>query len=199
MFARVILMLFFMSSLWAAGLNFDFVDARKKGYSDKEILDYVAKNLNGYDIAAVRSAGLSDKEIVDFFIQRDSVNAQIAEAKRNAFKDIEPSSVKIYPEEVSSRLALGCMIYIGKVKSQNDGWYYISKLTDFSIAAYTAAYLTQSDYFDIQKAQSMRLRDICATSLDKLTTKEEVNKSYALSLIKEINNLVKQKKSLILD
>lgn len=199
MFAKITLVLLFMSSLWAAGLNFDFVDARKKGYSDKEILDYVAKNLNGYDVAAVRSAGLSDKEIVDFFIQRDAVNTQIAEAQKNAFKNIEPSSVKVYPEEVSSRLALGCMIYTGKVKQQNDGWSYIAKLTDFSIAAYTSAYLTQADYFDIQKAQSVRLKDICATWLDKLKTKEEINKLYALSLVKEINNLVKQKKSLILD
>ncbi|RDU62897.1 hypothetical protein [Helicobacter sp. MIT 14-3879] len=195
---RFLLCLLFLN-LSVFGLNFDFVDARKKGYSDKEILDYVSKNLNGYDVAAVRSSGLSDKEIVDFFIQRDSVNSQLLELKKNTFKDIEPSKIRVYPEEVSSRLALGCMIYIGKVKQQNDGWSYISKLTDFAIATYTTAYLTQASYFDIQKAQSVSLKDICATWLDKLKTKEEINKLYALSLVKEINNLVKQKKSLILD
>lgn len=198
MFARVLLILLFIASVWAQGMNFDFVDARKKGYSDKEILDYVAKHLNGYDVAAARSAGLSDKEIVDFFIQRDSVNAQIAEAQRNAFKDVEPNNVKVYPKEISSSIALGCMVYTGKVK-QNDGWSYVSKLTDFAIAAYTAAYLTQADYFDIKTAKSVRLRDICAANLNNLTSQDEINKFYALSLIKEINNIVKQKKSLTLN
>lgn len=198
MFARVLLVLLFMVSVWAQGMNFDFVDARKKGYSDTEILDYVAKHLNGYDVAAARSAGLSDKEIVDFFIQRDSVNAQIAEAQRNAFKDVEPNNVKVYPKEISSSIALGCMVYTGKIK-QNDGWSYVSKLTDFAIAAYTAAYLTQADYFDIKTAKSVRLRDICAANLNNLTSQDEINKFYALSLIKEINNIVKQKKSLTLN
>lgn len=198
MFARVLLILLFIASVWAQGINFDFVDARKKGYSDKEILDYVAKHLNGYDVAAARSAGLSDKEIVDFFIQRDSVNAQIAEAQRNAFKDVEPNNVKVYPKEISSSIALGCMVYTGKIK-QNDGWSYVSKLTDFAIAAYTAAYLTQADYFDIKTAKSVRLRDICAANLNNLTSQDEINKFYALSLIKEINNIVKQKKSLTLN
>lgn len=198
MFARVLLILLFIASVWAQGMNFDFVDARKKGYSDKEILDYVAKHLNGYDVAAARSAGLSDKEIVDFFIQRDSVNAQIAEAQRNAFKDVEPNNVKVYPKEISSSIALGCMVYTGKIK-QNDGWSYVSKLTDFAIAAYTAAYLTQADYFDIKTAKSVRLRDICAANLNNLTSQDEINKFYALSLVKEINNIVKQKKSLTLN
>ncbi|RAX51795.1 hypothetical protein CCY99_08320 [Helicobacter sp. 16-1353] len=185
--------------MYADSINFDFVDARKKGYTDKEILDYVSKNINGYDIASVRQAGLSDKEIVDFFIQRDSVNLQLQELSRENFGDIQPSKIKVYPEEISSKLALGCLIYTGKVKQQNDGWSNIAKLTDFAIATYTTAYLTEANYFDIEKSEGVSLKSICATWLDRLTTKEEINKLYALSLVNEINKLVKQKKSLILD
>lgn len=185
--------------IYADSINFDFVDARKKGYSDKEILDYVSKNLNQYDIASVRQAGLSDKEIVDFFIQRDSVNLELRELSREAFADIQPSKIKVYPEEISSKLALGCLIYTGKVKQQNDGWSNIAKLTDFAIATYTAAYLKEANYFDIEQSEGVSLKSICATWLDVLTTKEEINKLYALSLVNEINKLVRQKKSLILE
>ena len=73
--------------------NFDFVDARKKGYSDTEILDYVSKNFNQYDISSVRQAGLSDTEIVDFFIQKDSVNSQLADLARGTFKKIQPNKI----------------------------------------------------------------------------------------------------------
>lgn len=184
---------------YSNSINFDFVDARKKGYSDKEILDYISKNLNEYDIASVRQAGLSDKEIVDFFIQRDSVNSQLKELSRESFRNIQPSKIKVYPEEISSKLALGCLIYTGKVNQQNDGWSNIAKLTDFAIATYTTAYLKEANYFDIEKSEGVSLKSICATWLDKLTTKEEINKLYALSLVNEINKLVKQKKSLILD
>lgn len=184
---------------YSNSINFDFADARKKGYSDKEILDYISKNLNEYDIASVRQAGLSDKEIVDFFIQRDSVNSQLKELSRESFRNIQPSKIKVYPEEISSKLALGCLIYTGKVNQQNDGWSNIAKLTDFAIATYTTAYLKEANYFDIEKSEGVSLKSICATWLDKLTTKEEINKLYALSLVNEINKLVKQKKSLILD
>ena len=105
----------------------------------------------------------------------------------------------MYPEEISSRLALGCMIYTGKIKQQNDGWSHIAKLTDFAIAVYTAAYLKEVNYFDINKSEGVSLKDICVTWIDRLKTKEEVSKLYALSLVNEINKLVKQKKSLILD
>lgn len=190
--------LLFFQLCFAAGISFDFEDARKKGYTDKEILDYVAQNLNAYDIAALRSAKLSDKEIVDFFIQRDSVNSQIIELQRNAFKDSDNRD-KVYPEEISSHLAVGCMIYTGKTKQKKDGWSYITKLTDFARAAYTSAYLSEANYFNIDKAESVHLKDICGAWLDKLATKEEIKKLYALSLVKEINNIVKQKKSLVLD
>lgn len=179
--------------------NFDFVDARKKGYSDKDILDYVSKNFNQYDIASVRQAGLSDKEIVDFFIQRDSVNSQLADLSKGNFNKIQPSRIRVYPEEISSRLALGCMIYTGKIKQQNDGWSHIAKLTDFAIAIYTAAYLKEANYFDINKSEGVSLKNICTAWIDKLQTKDEISKLYALSLVNEINKLVKQKKSLILD
>lgn len=178
--------------------NFDFVDARKKGYSDTEILDYVSKNFNQYDIASVRQAGLSDTEIVDFFIQKDSVNSQLANLTRGSFKKIQPSKIKVYPEEISSRLALGCMVYTGRMRQQ-DGWSHIAKLTDFAIAIYTAAYLKEANYFDINNSEGVSLKDICVAWIDKLKTQEEINKLYALSLVNEINKLVKQKKSLILD
>ena len=177
-------------------LNFDFVDARKKGYSDTEILDYVSQNFNQYDIASARQAGLSDKEIVDFFIQSDSVNSQLANLSKG--NKIQPSRIKVYPEELSSRLALGCMIYTGKTKQQNDGWSYIAKLTDFAIAIYTAAYLKEANYFDINESEGVSLKNICATWIDQLKP-EEMGRLYALSLVNEINKLVKQKKSLILD
>lgn len=179
-------------------VNFDFIDARKKGYSDKEILDYVSKNFSQYDIPSVRQAGLSDKEIVDFFIQKDSVNSQLAELQRGAFGKIQPSKIRVYPEEVSSKLALGCMVYTGKMRQQ-DGWSYIAKLTDFAIATYTAAYLKEANYFDINNSEGVSLKDICTAWIDKLKTQEEINKLYALSIVNEINKLVKQKKSLILD
>lgn len=183
---------------FGSGISFDFEDARKKGYTDKEILDYVAKNINTYDISALRGAKLSDKEIVDFFIQRDSVNSQIIALQKNTFKD-SVSSNKVYPEELSSHLAVGCMIYTGKTSQKNDGWSYIAKLTDFAKAAYTTAYLSEANYFNIDNAVSVSLKDICGVWLDKLQTKEEIKKLYALSLVKEINNIVKQKKSLALD
>ena len=193
----LVLVAFVAQICFGSGISFDFVDARKKGYTDKEILDYVAKNVNGYDISALRSAKLSDKEIIDFFIQRDSVTSQIVELQKNAFSDSGGKS-KVYPEEVSTHLALGCRIYTGKAK-QNDGWSYIAKLTDFAKAAYTTAYLTEASYFDINSAKSVNLKDICGAWLDKLTTKEEVKKLYALSLVKEITSLVKQKKALVID
>ena len=196
---RFIALIFFVAQIcFSAGIGFDFVDARKKGYTDKEILDYVAKNVNGYDISALRSAKLSDKEIVDFFIQRDSVSSQIIALQKSSFGDGGGKS-KVYPEEVSTHLALGCRIYIGKVKQQNDGWSYIAKLTDFAKAAYTTAYLTEANYFDINNAQGVNLKDICGAWLDKLNTKEEIKKLYALSLVKEITSLVKQKKALVID
>lgn len=193
------LALFLGANLLANGINFDFVDARKKGYTDKEILDYISKNLNKYDIASVRQAGLSDREIVDFFIQRDSVNAQLMELSKENFGGVQPSKIKVYPEEISSKLALGCLVYTGKIKQQNDSWRHIANLTDFAIATYTAAYLKEANYFDIEKSEGVKLKNICATWLDRLTTKEEINKLYALSLVNEIGKLVKQKKSLILD
>ncbi len=200
MLKKILLIISVTLFAYASNVNFDFADARKKGYSDKEILDYVSKNFKSYDIANVRQAGLSDKEIVDFFIQRDSVNSQLQELSQNTFKNgIQPSKIKVYPEEISSRLALGCMIYTGKVKQPNDGWSHIAKLTDFAIATYTTAYLTEANYFDIEKSEGVSLKNICATWLDRLTTIEEINKLYALSLVNEINKLVKQKKSLILD
>lgn len=183
---------------FASSISFDFEDARKKGYTDKEILDYVAKNINAYDVSALRGAKLSDKEIVDFFIQRDSVNSQIIALQKNTFKDSD-SKNKVYPEELSSHLAVGCMIYTGKTNQKKDGWSYIAKLTDFAKAAYTTAYLSEANYFDIDNAVSVSLKEICGVWLDKLRTKEEIKKLYALSLVKEINNLVKQKKSLALD
>lgn len=196
---RFVIFMFFMTQIcFGAGISFDFIDARKKGYSDKEILDYVAKNINGYDISALRSAKLSDKEIIDFFIQRDSVNSQIIALQTNTFSDSSGKS-RVYPEEVSLHLALGCKIYTGKVKQPNDGWNYIAKLTDFARAAYTTAYLNEAHYFDINSAKSVSLKDICGVWLDKLNTNEEIKKLYALSLVKEITNLVKQKKSLVLD
>ena len=155
--------------------NFDFVDARKKGYSDTEILDYVSKNFNQYDISSVRQAGLSDTEIVDFFIQKDSVNSQLADLAKGTSKKIQPNKIKVYPEEISSRLALGCL------------------------AIYTAAYLKEANYFDINSSEGVSLKDICVAWIDKLKTQEEISKLYALSLVNEINKLVKQKKSLILD
>lgn len=192
-------LLFLCHLCFGSGISFDFEDARKKGYTDKEILDYVAKNINTYDISALRSAKLSDKEIVDFFIQRDSVNSQIIALQKNTFKDTNSGKNKVYPEELSSHLAVGCMIYTGKAKQQNDGWSYIAKLTDFAKAAYTTAYLSDANYFNIDNAESVSLKDICGAWLDKLNTKEEIKKLYALSLVKEINNLVKQRKSLVLD
>lgn len=194
----VVLLLFLASAVFGAGISFDFVDARKKGYSDTEILDYVAKNVNGYDISALRSAKLSDKEIVDFFIQRDSVSSQIIALQKSAFSESGGKS-KVYPEEVSSHLALGCKIYTGKAKPQSDGWSYIAKLTDFARAAYTSAYLSEANYFDINSANGVSLKDICGAWLGKLNTKEEIKKLYALSLVKEITSLVKQKKALVLD
>lgn len=191
-------LLFLCQICFGSGISFDFEDARKKGYTDKEILDYVAKNINTYDISALRGAKLSDKEIVDFFIQRDSVNSQIIALQKNTFKD-SVSSNKVYPEEISSHLAVGCMIYTGKTSQKNDGWSYIAKLTDFAKAAYTTAYLSEANYFNIDNAVSVSLKDICGVWLDKLQTKEEIKKLYALSLVKEINNIVKQKKSLALD
>lgn len=193
----IILVAFVAQICFSVGIGFDFVDARKKGYTDKEILDYVAKNVNGYDISALRSAKLSDKEIIDFFIQRDSVSSQIIELQKNAFSGAIGKS-KVYPEEVSTHLALGCEVYTGKAK-QNDGWSYIAKLTDFAKAAYTTAYLTEANYFDINNAQGVNLKDICGVWLDKLNTKEEIKKLYALSLVKEITSLVKQKKALVID
>lgn len=190
-------LLFLAQFVFGAGLSFDFVDARKKGYSDTEILDYVAKNVNGYDISALRGARLSDKEIVDFFIQRDSVSSQIIALQKSVSS--EGGKSKVYPEEVSSHLALGCKIYTGKAKPQSDGWSYIAKLTDFARAAYTSAYLSEANYFDINSANSVSLKDICGAWLGKLTTKEEINKLYALSLVKEITSLVKQRKALVLD
>ena len=192
-----VMLLFLASAVFGAGLSFDFVDARKKGYTDKEILDYVAKNVNGYDISALRSARLSDKEIVDFFIQRDSVSSQII-ALQKSVGDSGGKS-KVYPEEVSTHLALGCKIYTGKAKPQSDGWSYIAKLTDFAKAAYTTAYLNEANYFDINSANGISLKDICGAWLDRLTTKEEIKKLYALSLVKEITSLVKQRKALVLD
>ncbi|MGX3010965.1 hypothetical protein ACWIUD_05290 [Helicobacter sp. 23-1044] len=182
----------------AAGINFDFEDARKKGYTDKEILDYVAQNHNAYDIAALRSMKLSDKEIVDYFITKDAVTSQIIELKRNAFKDSDTRN-KVYPQELSADLAEGCRIYTGKTRAKKDGWSYIVKLTDFARATYTSAYLSEADYFDIDSAQSVHLKDICGVWLNKLGTKEEISRLYALSLVKEINILVKQKKSLVLE
>lgn len=193
-----LLLVFLMQTVFCAGLSFDFVDARKKGYTDKEILDYVAKNVNGYDIAALRGAKLSDKEIIDFFIQRDSVSSQIIALQKNVFSDSGGKS-KVYPEEVSSHLALGCKIYTGKIKQQSDGWSYIANLTDFAKAAYTTAYLNEANYFDINSANGVSLKDICGVWLDRLNTKEEIKKLYALSLVKEITSLVKQKKALVLD
>ena len=178
--------------------NFDFVDARKKGYSDTEILDYVSKNFNQYDISSVRQAGLSDTEIVDFFIQKDSVNSQLADLAKGTSKKIQPNKIKVYPEEISSRLALGCLVYTGRTRQQ-DGWSHIAKLTDFAIAIYTAAYLKEANYFDINSSEGVSLKDICVTWIDKLKTQEEISKLYALSIVNEINKLVKQKKSLILD
>lgn len=194
----VAILLILASAVFGAGLNFDFVDARKKGYTDKEILDYVAKNVNGYDISALRSARLSDTEIIDFFIQRDSVSSQIIELQKSAFNESEGKS-KVYPEEVSTHLALGCKIYTGKVKQPNDGWSYIAKLTDFAKAAYTTAYLSEANYFDINSANGISLKNICGAWLDRLNTKEEIKKLYALSLVKEITSLVKQRKALVLD
>lgn len=198
MFNKILLSLIFSLFAYSNNINFDFADARKKGYSDKEVLDYVSKNFNKYDISSVRQAGLSDKEIVDFFIQRDSVNSQLRELSRESFSNIQPSKIKVYPEEISSKLALGCLIYTGKVK-QTDGWSNISKLTDFAIATYTSAYLKEANYFNIEDSEGISLKNICATWLDRLTTKEEINKLYALSLVNEITKLVKQQKSLILD
>lgn len=192
-----VILLFLVGAVFGAGLSFDFVDARKKGYTDKEILDYVAKNVNGYDISALRSARLSDKEIVDFFIQRDSVSSQII-ALQKSVSDSGGKS-KVYPEEVSTHLALGCKIYTGKAKPQSDGWSYIAKLTDFAKAAYTTAYLNEANYFDINSANGVSLKDICGAWLDRLNTKEEIKKLYALSLVKEITSLVKQRKALVLD
>ncbi len=194
----VAILLFLANVAFCAGLSFDFVDARKKGYTDKEILDYVAKNVNGYDISALRGAKLSDKEIVDFFIQRDSVSSQIIALQKSVSSESGGKS-KVYPEEVSSHLALGCKIYTGKAKPKSDGWSYIAKLTDFAKAAYTTAYLNEANYFDIDSANGVNLKDICGAWLDRLNTKEEIKKLYALSLVKEITSLVKQKKALVLD
>ena len=192
-----VLVAFVVQICFGSGISFDFVDARKKGYTDKEILDYVAKNVNGYDISALRSAKLSDKEIVDFFIQRDSVSSQIIALQKSTFSDSGGKS-KVYPEEVSADLALGCKIYTGKAK-QNDGWSYIAKLTDFAKATYTIEYLTEENYFNINNAQGVNLKDICGAWLDKLTTKEAIKKLYARSLVREIKSLVKQKKALVID
>lgn len=193
-----VILLFLASMAFGASINFDFIDARKKGYTDKEILDYVAKNINSYDISALRSAKLSDKEIVDFFIQLDLVSSQIIELQKSTFNEVGGKS-KVYPEEVSAHLALGCQIYTGRVKRPSDGWSYIDKLTNFARATYTTVYLSEANYFDINSANGISLKDICDAWLNKLNTKEEIKKLYALSLVKEITALVKQKKALVLD
>lgn len=190
------ILLFCLSAIffaYAADVNFDFVDARKKGYSDTEILDYVLKNFTGSDISSLRQAGISDKEIVDFYIQKDVANSQLRELSKEA----KQSRTRVYPEEVSSKLALGCKVYNGQIK-QNDGWRHIADLIDFATAIYTAEYLKQANYFNIEQSQGVSLKNICATWLDRLQTKEEINKLYALSLVNEIAKLVQQRQALVL-
>ena len=187
-----------VSLLFAENINFDFIDARKKGYTDKEILDYVSKNLNNYDINSVRQIGFSDKEIVDFFIQRDSVNKQIKALSNNKLYS-QVNKSKIYPQEISYELSIGCEIYTGKLRQYNDNWTFVAKLIDFSTAIYTAEYLKEAKYFDIKNSEGITLKNICAKWLNKLNTNEEIKKLYALSLMNEINKLVKQQKALIIE
>lgn len=178
----------------AAEINFDFIDARKKGYTDTEILNYVLQHFSDSDIPSMRQAGVSDREIVDYYIQKDSVHSQLqalATASRNM------SRTKVSPEEMSARLALGCKIYTGAAKRE-DGWKYVADLLDFATAIYTAEYLKAADYFDISKSESVNLKSICSAWLDRLTTKDEISKLYALSLVNEIAKIVAQKKSLML-
>ena len=186
------------SLLFAENINFDFIDARKKGYTDKEILDFVSKNLNNYDINSVRQLGFSDKEIVDFFIQRDSVNMQIEELSNNKLYS-QVNKTKIYPQEVSYDLFIGCEIYTGRTKQYDNNWIFVTKLIDFSTAMYTTAYLKEAKYFDINSSDGVTLKSICLTWSDKLKTNDEIRKLYALSLMNEINKLVKQQKTLIIE
>lgn len=184
--------------LYADSINFDFIDARKKGYTDKEILDYVSKNLNNYDINSLRQTGISDRDIVDFFIQKDSVNTQL-KALSKSMDSRQSDKQKIYPKKISSTLAFGCLIYNGTIKNQNDGWLYMEKLKDFASAIYTTAYLKGADYFDVDKSQSVSLKNICSIWIKKLKNKDEIDRLYAVSLTNEIENIVKQKKSLSIE
>lgn len=195
---KALLSILFCVTLYADSINFDFIDARKKGYTDKEILDYVSKNLNSYDINSLRQTGISDKEIIDFFIQRDSVNMQL-NALSNSIDNGKQINKIVSPQEISLTLSFGCLIYIGKIKQQKNGWIYVEKLKDFAIATYTMYYLKEADYFDINKSNTINLKNICATWIGKLNNKEEVAKLYAVSLANEIEKLVKQKKSLTID
>ncbi|MDE6886270.1 MAG: hypothetical protein K2P17_04460 [Helicobacteraceae bacterium] len=196
----MILRIFLMVSVAVfvfANVNFDFIDARNKGYSDKEILDYVSKHFNSYDIGGIRGAGLSDKEIVDFFIKRDSVALQLEEFSKNNLKDKKTRN-KVYPQDNSAKLYIGCQVYTGRLKHK-DGWYYVSELQNFARAVYTNLYLENKDYFDINSASEVSLKQICANDFDMLKNQNEINKLYALSLQNEIRKVIKNKKSLIID
>ena len=195
---KMLLISLFCVLLCADSIDFDFIDARKKGYTDKEILDYVSKNLNNYDINSLRQTGISDKDIIDFYIQRDSVNIQLR-ALSESVGSKQLDQLRVHPQQISSTLAFGCLIYTGKIKNQNNGWLYISKLRDFATAAYTIAYLREANYYDINKSQSISLKNICSVWIRKLKNKDEIEKLYAISLANEIDSIVKQKKSLSIE
>lgn len=60
-------------------MSFDFNAARKAGYSDAEISDYLAPKYN-FDIQGARSSGYSDSEIVSLFEKKNSSVQDFAES-----------------------------------------------------------------------------------------------------------------------
>ncbi|CAM8647952.1 MORN motif [Oxalobacteraceae bacterium] len=79
--------------------RFDFRRARKDGYSDKKIANFLElKEIEKFKFSEAREAGYSDKEIIDYLITKDAL-------KHNDFKDFSKISLKIKTTKTGKKIA----------------------------------------------------------------------------------------------